>query len=276
MSQAQARRPTAARAVLRALASMLFLLAGAPACATSVYQPSGGAVFEADAAKEINDEDVRKAFEARPQLSERANIAYYSFDAASGDKLEAALKAWPGTQSVYKIPPLIVTGQRRFDQGSRYSPPAEVSIKKLRLLAARARADLLVVFDYGHRVLPSANGLVAFSPLILPLLFVPFRDVKVESYMEAFVIDTRNGYLYGHLSVDDEGGEDYLTIYSDRADELIQEQRERLATKMRERLVDLLTRESSRAKVAAPAQPAAPAPSAPPPEAPERAPAGPL
>jgi hypothetical protein len=260
---------------------MLLAFFGATGCGAAAYQAGGGAGFAAEQDKEINDEDVRKAFEARPQLGEKAHIAYYSFDPRAGESLEGALKAWPGTLSVYQIPALIVTGQRRFNQNAPWGPSGEVSVKKLRLLAARSRADLLVVFDYGYRVNPSANGFAALGALVLPLLFVPFRDIEVESYMEAFVIDTRNGYLYGHITVDDRGSDDYLTIYSDRAEEIIEEQRARLLARMRTEIGNLLTRESGRAKVAAPAPSATPqqSPSTPAP-APEKGsppgPAGPL
>ena len=88
----------------------------------------------------------------------------------------ATLEASPRVRGTYAIPPLMVTGERRFDQPTHgrirreAKPP---SIKKLRLLAARAKSDVLVVFDYGYRQRQVPNGWVATSVLLLPVLFVP-------------------------------------------------------------------------------------------------------
>ena len=50
-------------------------------CGGASYQASGGVKFDIDGAgREIDDTDVAKAFEARPQISERVRIAYYTFD----------------------------------------------------------------------------------------------------------------------------------------------------------------------------------------------------
>ncbi len=72
----------------------------------------------------------------------------------------------------------------------------------------------MIVFDYGNQIESSANGLVAFNILLVPALFVPFLDVKVQSYLDSFVVDTRNGYLYAHVAAQQEAQDDYLTIYS--------------------------------------------------------------
>lgn len=233
-------------------------------CSVAAVQPGAGTTFEIDPEKEINDDDVRKAFEAKPQLGTKAHFAYYSFDPDAGTECEGILKAWPGTQSVYRIPAFVVTGRRRFDNPSPWNtPPVEVGIKKLRLLGARARADAVVLFDYGQKVTILPNGLIAFAPLLLPVLFLPFRDVKVESYLEAFIIDTRNGYLYGHISLDEKDEADYVSIYSSIDDQFVQDQKARLYTRMRLEFVKIVESESARPSL--PAPPEAPAPPEPPP-----------
>jgi len=181
-------------------------------CGAAVHQPSRTASFELDAAKQVDDEDIKKAFDARPQMAERPNVAYYTFDPARANDIEAMLKGVPNVASVYRLPPLLVTGQRRYDEARPWAPPPEVSVKKLRLLAARAHADVLLVFDYGHQT-GTANGWVALTPLVLPLLFVPFLDNSVESYLETHVIDVRNGYLYAHVTAEEKGGSSTETIW---------------------------------------------------------------
>lgn len=250
--------------------ALAFFMGALSGCGYAPPQVGAGTTFELDPTKEINDDDVRKAFEAKPQLGAKANFAYYSFDPDAGPEIEGILKAWPGTQSIYRIPAFVVTGRRRYDTYSPWNtPPAEVSIKKLRLLAARAHADVVVLFDYGVKVNSVPNGFIAFSPLLFPLLFVPFIDARVESYMEAFVIDTRNGYLYTHITLDEKQSEDYLTIYSNVEKKFVEDQKARLYTRMRLEFVKMAESESSKA-AAAPAKPAAsPAELPPSPPAPE-------
>jgi hypothetical protein len=88
-------------------------------------------------------------------------------------------------------------------------------MKKLRLLAARAHADVLVVVDYSRRIDVSVNALAALNVFIVPALFLPFRDVKVESAVDAFVVDVRNGYVYGHVALAERQTKPHQTIYSD-------------------------------------------------------------
>ncbi|MBH23987.1 MAG: hypothetical protein CMH57_05970 [Myxococcales bacterium] len=186
-------------------------------CGASVYSPRGNVGLDLNPAFEINDDDIRKAYEARPQLPKQLKVAYLSFDDENNDALDEALRKVPGVAEVYRIPELMVSGERRYEQRRHYSPweqPKPLSIKKLRLLAARARCDVLLIVDNGHRIENSPNGLIALSPLIVPVFIAPMTDVEVESYMEAFLIDVRNGYLYGHIQADQRDTEDYETIFS--------------------------------------------------------------
>ena len=191
---------------------------GALGCGTSqVYRPSQASRFELDPASEINDDDVKKAFAAQPQLGKSLRVALFSFESKRQTELEGAVQQLPGVVSTYVIPALLVTGQRRFETENRgFGAPArgEVSIKKLRLLAARARCDVLLVVDYGNRVRSSPNALAMLNVLLLPTFFVPYLDVKVESYLEGFLIDTRNGYLYGQLLAQQDGSVRYQPLYS--------------------------------------------------------------
>lgn len=226
---------------LAALAALLFCLSG---CGVAVYQPSRVAGFQLEPEQEINDEDIGKAFAAKPQLPSKPSVAYFVFDDKYGDEVSAMLGALPGVRSTYPIPPLLVTGQRRFDDTRhRYEPPTPMSMKKLRLLAARAHADVLVVVDYGYRVTDSPNGLAALGVALVPLLFVPFRDVHVKSYVDSYIIDTRNGYLYGHLQTSEEQTSEYENIYSGVGDELIERQLEKLVSDTGRLMSTLLSEE---------------------------------
>lgn len=220
---------------------LILALSTLTGCGVAVYQPARDAGFELDPAYEINDEDVLKAFEARPQLPDEIHVSYFSFDPKRTD-MTATLEASPRVRGTYAIPPLMVTGERRFDQPvpSHYrketKPP---SIKKLRLLAARAKSDVLVVFDYGYRQRQVPNGWVATSVLLLPVLFVPMFDYEVESYLDAYVIDVKNGYLYAHISSTLEDEADTELIFSGAGDELTEEQWTRLEKATRDKIARL-------------------------------------
>src|SRR5580704_2743050 len=228
----------------RALSALA--LAGLTGCGSS-YAPGRGAAFEVDPATQIDDEDIRKAYEARPQLPGEMHVAYYCFDPKVSKELEATLAAVPGVASVYRIPPLMITGERRIEEERGWGPAREVTVKKLRLFAARAHADVLVVADHGYQT-GGANGLAAFDILLVPMLFLPFRDSTVDGYAEAFMIDVRNGYLYGHVTEEDKRGPRYATIYAKGTDEIAEEQWQTLRDGLKKDLGRLVTEERARAK----------------------------
>ncbi len=223
---------------------LLVLSFSAVACGGSLYQPSRVAHFAADAPSEVDDDDIRKAFEAKPQLGDVLNVAYFSFDPSKDADVDKAIRAVPGVASVYSIPALAVTGQHRFEDTQPYPPPAPapVSTKSLRLLAARAHCDVLVVVDYSRRTDVSANGWIALTALLIPTLFVPFRDIKVESALDAFVIDTRNGYMYGHVSLDQSTQAKAQTIYA-TDDAMIASQWKALSGELEGALISLVAAE---------------------------------
>lgn len=251
---------------LAPLAACALAVATLPGCGVS-HVPARNSHFEMDREAEIDDEDIRKAFDARPQMpSGPIRLAYYTLDPDVAGDLEKVFGALPGVTSVYRIPSLLVTGQRRLSEGNGYpyEPPREISLKKLRLLSARANTDVLVVVDHGYRNI-GANPLVATTSLIVPIFFVPFVDTEVKGYVEAFVVDVRNGYLYGHLTEEDTRGETYATIYAKSAKEYAEEQWIDLRAALQKQLVKLVEDERARkAAVNEPPPPLAAPPAAPP------------
>ena len=224
------------------------LVACLSACGGTLYQPSRATGFRLDDPREIDDEDIAKAFLASPQMPDEVRVAYYVFDEGHADEAEAMLKDVPGVVSTYRIPSLLVSGKRRFDAApSRYAAPPEepISLEQLRLLAARARADVLVVVDYGYEVRRDANPWIATAPLIFPLFFAPWLDVEVESYVDGYVVDVRNGFLYGHLSSTDAAEEAQQTIHSSAEQTMIEAQLASLMEETKRLLTQLIADERS-------------------------------
>jgi hypothetical protein len=227
--------------MLRKLLPLFFALSlSSLAGCGSAYSASQGAKFEVDSAKEIDDDDVKKAFDASPQLGDKSRVAYFTFDDSKSDDVERMLKSTQHVESVYRIPALLVTGKRRFQETSPYAAPQEVSVKKLRLLAARAHCDVLVVFDHGYKG-GGANALTALNIVILPMLFVPFLSNETESYAQAHLIDVRNGYVYGEVQAEAQGGSKYVTIYGRTPKDVFEESWPKILTGVQGELEKRLT-----------------------------------
>ncbi len=217
-------------------------------CGTTVYQPSRGFNFDLNAAAEINDDEIRKAFSAKPQIGSSIRVAYYSFDPKKVEELEKMLRAQEGVADVYRIPTVMLSGRRRYDAAPPHHArpaPKPMSVKKLRLLAARARCDVVVVFDYAYKVETSANGWAALNVLVVPLLFAPYLDKKVDSYMESFIVDTRNGYLYGHINSQKKGEAKRVTIYTSADERMVKAQWTKLLRSTGQALTNLIASQRS-------------------------------
>jgi hypothetical protein len=224
----------------------LTLAASLSACGGNLYQPSRAAGFRFDDPREIDDDDIAKAFLASPQMPAEVRVAFYVFDESHAEEAEAMLRDVSGVASTYRIPSLLVNGKRKFDPApSPYAPPpAEpIRLEQLRLLAARARADVLVVVDYGYEVRRQPNPWAATGIVLFPLLFTPWLDVEVESYLDSYVVDVRNGFLYGHISSDDAAEEGYVTIHSNAEKAMIEGQLSSLMEETKRLLTQLVADE---------------------------------
>jgi hypothetical protein len=197
------------------------------ACGQTLYQP--GRAIRLDPSDQVSDDEIRAAFGARPQLGGKLRVAYFAFDDKHAADLERTLGGLPGVEATYRIPELLVLGKRRF-QAETPDAAQPLSLRQLRLQAARARCQLLVVVDYGYKIDRSVNGWVWLNALVVPSLFVPFLDSDVQSYMDSYVIDVKNGYLYGQLNTHEQGQTKRQTIWSDADEDLVDVQWSTLLT----------------------------------------------
>lgn len=236
----------------------MLLVLPAAGCAATVYTPGRSAGFVLDPDYEITDKDISRAYQARSQLTAPLRVAFFSFDPRKVREMKKEISRIPDVTAVYSIPSLFITGQRRFaERGHQSNPPSikPPSIKKMRLLAARAGCNLLLIFDYGYRVHKSPNWLVGFGALIVPILFLPHTEVKVESYLTTYIIDVGNGYLYGQVDAELKGKKRYTNLFSRWSDVAVRKEWSKLLEVTVIRLRGLLAKHLRR--------PANPAPKAP-------------
>jgi hypothetical protein len=213
--------------------SVSFAVLMAAGCVTRnlSYEPTS--VYSESDLRSITDEDIRKAFEARPQIKLPARIAWY--DMGTGDLMTLLMaKAHPNVSGPYEIPKALVEGARPYFAPRHYDPhyysaPQQINLKALRLLAARARCDVLILVGSRFEEQRDINAWGALNILIVPIFLAPFQHARYHYEAEAFIFDVRNGYLYKHAkSISDEERR-YLTIYSveDRAKSVHDEVKEK-------------------------------------------------
>jgi hypothetical protein len=148
----------------------------------------------------ITDDEIRAAFENKPQLVKPLNVAIYDVGSV-GCHFADSLSKIDFIKGIYQIPPALAdnngyySGRYRGWYSSYYSPP-ETDIMKLRLLAAQGKADLLIVLSPTHLYYERNNFLAATYFLLIPALFVPGKNAEITTAVDMFFIDVRNGFLY--------------------------------------------------------------------------------
>lgn len=171
-------------------------------CGVQVFRPQ--VVVDPYDAREITDQDIQKAFKARPQLRLPATLALYEM--GPRDKaLPRQIKQLRGVRKVYEVPAILVEGPRPDSSHRRsvanHGRRVVVSLKKLRLLSARARSDVLVLSSTTVVRRTQPNWLLCFAPLLITNLVLPMNHVQVTVQREVLVLDVRNGYLYEHFKL---------------------------------------------------------------------------
>lgn len=169
-------------------------------CGTSHYLSAFSSV-QSDSLKQINDEDIRKAFEAIPQITIPASIAIYN---ASQDKFpfqDSILTIGEVSRAVEISPALLDPSSYYQSQHdpywSRYNPtPKPVNLKQLRLYAAQTKADLVLFVSTATVFKEEMNILAPLYAGLVTIPFVPGQNAKLTTYLEAYIFDVRNGLLY--------------------------------------------------------------------------------
>ncbi len=172
------------------------------ACGSRYFSYAPSASYGENEIRNINDEDILKAFESGPQIVFPVRIAWYNM---GNDSLYKSLFPRSGKVALnYQIPKTLVEGFSPFMDTERgyiyYARPIPLNLKALRLLAARAKCDLLVLVSARFNEKRSVNNLAWLNLFIVPLFFTDYMDVLYRYEAELYVFDVRNGYMYRHAA----------------------------------------------------------------------------
>lgn len=150
--------------------------------------------------REINDSLIKEILSTKSQLVEPISIAIYS----SGSKLIElvdSIKKIEGVRGIFEISPALIEGEGYFKRMnerwySHYNTPENVNIDLMRKIAAQGHADIVIFCGTYHHYTKDLNWLGITYFLLIPALFVPGSDLVMNSDMEAYIFDVRNGFLY--------------------------------------------------------------------------------
>lgn len=169
-----------------------------------------------DTIRQITDADIRQAFDAKPQLLRPVNLAVYNSGYHSNFNAHS-LAQIPGISQIYGIPRVLVEGDEREGyRRHRYyeQRPRPLDIKQLRLYAAQAKCDLLLLYHVSVEERVEPNALVLTHMLIVPGIFMPSFHIYVNARSDQFYFDVRNGYLYSRASADTTYARRYVTYWA--------------------------------------------------------------
>ena len=166
-------------------------------CASSEYLGAYSSI-QADSLKQISDDEIRQALETQPQITLPTSIAIYN---ASRDKFsfqDSVLTMNEVLRAVEITPALINPNPYYQSQyyGYRNPIPEPVDLKKLRMYAAMAKTDLILFVSTSTNYEEDVNILSPLYAGLVTIPFVPGQHIRLTTYLEAYVIDVRNGFLY--------------------------------------------------------------------------------
>jgi hypothetical protein len=180
-----------------------FVLLCACGGSTGFYQPAPRDPATL-AAPTINEDQVRAAFELRPQLPRPYRLGVF-FRTPADDSIDAPWR-WDAahkravlgfSKAVHK------SGEVSDVFAIDDATSAADDLRAIRIAAARHGADAVLVVSGKDEVRRSSNAWAASYVALLPMLFAPGSELDVTFFAHAEMWDVRNEYLY--LSAEAEG-----------------------------------------------------------------------
>lgn len=170
------------------------------ACAGSVgfEQPAPRAAAATAGAPVVNNDEVRRAFDLQAQLPKPYRLGVLFRDPPeAGD--ETSAWRWEVEQRAQLIKALeALEGKGEIDTVVAIARATVVGddLQAIRVAAARQGVDAVLVVSGSDVVEHGANGWVATYIALLPMLFAPGTEVRVDFTAHAELWDVRNEYLY--------------------------------------------------------------------------------
>jgi len=171
--------------------------------------------YAEDEFRHVTDEDILRAFDAEPQLRLPTSIAWYNMGRDSIMTMVQYTDSATIAQH-YTIPKALVEGvppllEAPYGYGYRMSEP--INFNAVRLLAARAKCDLIILVTSQFAEQRELNGWAFANLFLVPALVTPYLNATYKYAGEMFVFDVRNGYMYRHIKYTDTQTLHELTIW---------------------------------------------------------------
>jgi hypothetical protein len=201
-------------------------------CGSSEIITSQNIIQQDQVEYQYSDSTIAEYFEMMPQISVPIKISV--FDAGPNPwHMAGDLETLEDVMHVNYITPglLRITGTIRespFGYSNRYSTES-VDLLQLRSLAAQSHSDLILYVQPTHEIKSGANALALIYVGLIPMFFVPGNSVEVESSVDVYLIDVRNGFIYTSFRNRTSAEKRFVKInFNKHADELIADNSERL------------------------------------------------
>jgi hypothetical protein len=201
-------------------------------CGSSEIITSQNTIQQEKMEYQYSDSTIAEYFEMMPQISGPIKISVY--DAGPNPwHMAGDLEALEDIRHVNYITPglLRISGtlsKRSFGYRGRYMSET-VNLVQLRTLAAQSHSDLILYVQPTHEIRGGANALALTYVGLIPMFFVPGNSVEVESSVDVYLIDVRNGFIYTSFRNQTKAEKRFVKInFNKHADDLILQNSERL------------------------------------------------
>jgi len=181
--------------------------------------------IQSDPDYQYSDSTIAEYFDMMPQINVPIKISVFEAGRTPWH-LAGDLEMLQDVQHVNYITPglLRMTGTSR-QTPFRYSDgrsTESIDLMQLRLLAAQSHSDLILYVQPTHEVKGGANALALTYAGLIPMFFVPGNSVEVESSLDVYLIDVRNGFIYSSFRNRTSAQKRFVKInFSKHTDELI-------------------------------------------------------
>ena len=155
-----------------------------------------------ETAPSISDQDIQEAYELKPQINFPFKLALYFNGGGwnwkwSGEDKESLLsigKQLTNDNIVSKL--ILITPSDVENSGRECEYGCNVSLKSIRLAAARYGADAVLVINGASDTDRYNNILGVTYVLLVPMTIIPGTELDVLYMMNCKMWDVRNQYLY--------------------------------------------------------------------------------